>query len=154
MQHLIRWKCEWEWPWNEIPEYLLYLPKNLSLVKIVCLHDFLLPLSLSFCVHFPIRELVALLLLSSVCLVTVNIMWLVLTVPWVGLQWWFWYIQIILTYFFLWLSCYLSYFRMNKPTHTRNTDIVASIKPDLPKRPLTKQPSEHVYLELQGRSHL
>ena len=32
------------------------------------------------------RELVALLLLSYRCLVTVNFLWLFLTVPWVGLQ--------------------------------------------------------------------
>ena len=32
------------------------------------------------------RELVALLLLSFGCLVTVNAIWLFLTVPWVGLQ--------------------------------------------------------------------
>ena len=32
------------------------------------------------------RELVALLLLSFRCIVTVNIVWLYLTVPWVGLQ--------------------------------------------------------------------
>ena len=32
------------------------------------------------------RELVALLLLSFLCLVTVKVQWLFLTVPWVGLQ--------------------------------------------------------------------
>ena len=32
------------------------------------------------------RELVALLLLSYRCLVTVNVLWLFLAVPWVGLQ--------------------------------------------------------------------
>ena len=32
------------------------------------------------------RELVVLLLLSYGCLVTVNVLWLFLTVPWVGLQ--------------------------------------------------------------------
>ena len=32
------------------------------------------------------RELVALLLLSFGCLVTVNVLWLFLMVPWVGLQ--------------------------------------------------------------------
>ena len=32
------------------------------------------------------RELVALLLLSFECLVTVNVLWLFLTVPWIGLQ--------------------------------------------------------------------
>ena len=32
------------------------------------------------------RELVALLLLSFGCLVTVNVLWLFLTVPWVGMQ--------------------------------------------------------------------
>ena len=33
------------------------------------------------------RELAALLSLSFGCLVTVNVLWLFLTVPWVGLQW-------------------------------------------------------------------
>ena len=32
------------------------------------------------------RKLVALLWLSFLCLVTVNVLWLFLTVPWVGLQ--------------------------------------------------------------------
>ena len=32
------------------------------------------------------RELVALLLLSFECLVTVNVLWLFLRVPWIGLQ--------------------------------------------------------------------
>ena len=32
------------------------------------------------------RELVALILLSFACLVTVNVLWLFLVVPWVGLQ--------------------------------------------------------------------
>ena len=32
------------------------------------------------------RKLVAMLLLSYRCIVTINIMWLLLTVPWVGLQ--------------------------------------------------------------------
>ena len=32
------------------------------------------------------RKLVALLLLSYRCIVTVNVLWLFLTVPWVGLQ--------------------------------------------------------------------
>ena len=32
------------------------------------------------------RKLVALLLLSYICIVTINVMWLFLAVPWVGLQ--------------------------------------------------------------------
>ena len=32
------------------------------------------------------RELVTLLLFSFECLVTVNVLWLFLTVPWIGLQ--------------------------------------------------------------------
>ena len=32
------------------------------------------------------RKLVALLLLSYICIVTINVLWLFLTVPWVGLQ--------------------------------------------------------------------
>ena len=45
------------------------------------------------CVHFMFaiilkrkRKLVAMLLLSNRCIVTVNVLWLFLTVPWVGLQ--------------------------------------------------------------------
>ena len=45
------------------------------------------------CVHFSFaiikkrkRKLVALLLSSYRCIVTINVMWLFLTVPWVGLQ--------------------------------------------------------------------
>ena len=45
------------------------------------------------CVHFSYaiilkrkRKLVALLLLSYRCIVTINVLWLFLTVPWVGLQ--------------------------------------------------------------------
>ena len=44
------------------------------------------------------RELVALLLLSFGCLVSVNVLQLFLTEPWVGLQFMFWYFLIILTY--------------------------------------------------------
>ena len=32
------------------------------------------------------RKLVALLLLSYRCIVTINVLWLILTLPWVGLQ--------------------------------------------------------------------
>ena len=45
------------------------------------------------CVHYSFaiilkrnRKLVALLLLSYMCIVTINVLWLLLTVPWVGLQ--------------------------------------------------------------------
>ena len=45
------------------------------------------------CVHFSFaiilkrkRKLVALLLLSYICIVTVKFLWLFLTVPWVGIQ--------------------------------------------------------------------
>ena len=45
------------------------------------------------CVHSSVaiilkrkRKLVALLLLSYRCIVTINVLWLFLTVPWVGLQ--------------------------------------------------------------------
>ena len=45
------------------------------------------------CVHFSFaiilkrkRKLVALLLLSCRCIVTINVLWLFLMVPWVGLQ--------------------------------------------------------------------
>ena len=32
------------------------------------------------------RKLVALLLLAYICIVTINVLWLFITVPWVGLQ--------------------------------------------------------------------
>ena len=65
---------------------LLFLP---LFVGVLC---FVLALVFSnLCPSFAIllmgqRELIDLLLLSSWCLVTVSILWLFLTVPWVGLQ--------------------------------------------------------------------
>ena len=66
---------------------LMYFP---LFVGVLCLSLFCYTL---LCVHssFAIilkrkRELVALLLLSYRCIVTTNILWLCLTVPWVGLQ--------------------------------------------------------------------
>ena len=32
------------------------------------------------------KKLVALLLLSYICIVTINVLWLLLTLPWIGLQ--------------------------------------------------------------------
>ena len=65
----------------------MYFPLS---VGVLCLSLFWYAL---FCVlsSFAIifkrkRELVALLLLSYGCLVAVNVLWLFLTVPWVGLQ--------------------------------------------------------------------
>ena len=59
-------------------------------VGVLCLSLFCYVL---LCVHsiFAIilkrkRKLVALLLLSYICIVTINTMWLFLTLPWVGLQ--------------------------------------------------------------------
>ena len=59
-------------------------------VGVLCLSSFCYAV---FCVHssFAIilkrkRKLVALLLLSYRCIVTINVLWLFLTVPWVGLQ--------------------------------------------------------------------
>ena len=59
-------------------------------VGVLCLSLFCYVL---LCVHsiFAIilkskRKLVAFLLLSYICIVTINIMWLFLTLPWVGLQ--------------------------------------------------------------------
>ena len=46
------------------------------------------------------RKLVALLLLSYRCIVSINVMWLFLAVPWVGLQCGIVVFFIILTYFF------------------------------------------------------
>ena len=66
---------------------LMYFP---LFVGILCLYLYCCAL---LCVHSSFamilkrkRELVALLLLSYRCIVTVNVMWLFLTVPWVGLQ--------------------------------------------------------------------
>ena len=56
---------------------------------VLCLSLFcyaLLCIPSSFAIMKRKRKLVSLLLLSYRCLVTVNIMWLFLTVPWVGLQ--------------------------------------------------------------------
>ena len=62
----------------------------LLFVGVLCLYLFCYAL---LCVHssFAImlkrkRKLVALLLLSYICIVTINVLWLFLTVPWVGLQ--------------------------------------------------------------------
>ena len=61
-------------------------------VGVLCLSLFCYAL---LCVHFSFaiilkkkRKLVALLLLSCRCIVTINGLWLFLTVPWVGLQYW------------------------------------------------------------------
>ena len=54
----------------------------------------------SFAIILTKRELVALLSLSFGCLVTENVMWLFLTVPWVGLQCVIAVFMIILTYVF------------------------------------------------------
>ena len=58
---------------------------------VVCLSMFWYALP---CVHssFAVilkkkRKLVALLLLSYRCIVTIHVVWLFLTVPWIGLQW-------------------------------------------------------------------
>ena len=66
---------------------LMYFPLFMG---VLCLYLFCYAL---LCVHssFAIilkrkRKLVALLLLSYRCIVTINILWLFLTVPWVGLQ--------------------------------------------------------------------
>ena len=65
----------------------MYIPLS---VGVLCLSLFCYTL---LCVHssFAIilkrkRKLVALLLLSYRCIVTINVLWLFLTVPWVGLQ--------------------------------------------------------------------
>ena len=70
---------------------LIYCLMHFQLfVGVLCLSLFCYAL---LCVHssFVIilkreRKLVALLLLSYICIVTVNVLWLSLTVPWVGLQ--------------------------------------------------------------------
>ena len=65
----------------------MYFP---LLVGVLCLSSFCYTL---LCVHFSFtiilkkkRKLVALLLLSCRCIVTINVLWLFLKVPWVGLQ--------------------------------------------------------------------
>ena len=72
---------------------LIYCLRYLPLfVGVLCLYMYLFCYAL-LCVHssFAIilkrkRKLVALLLLSYRCIVTINVLWLFLTVPWVGLQ--------------------------------------------------------------------
>ena len=65
----------------------MYFP---MLVGVLCLYLFCYAL---LCVHSSFamilkrkRKLVALLLLSYRCIVTINVLWLFLTMPWVGLQ--------------------------------------------------------------------
>ena len=65
---------------------LTYFP---LFVGVLCLSLFCYAL---LCVHFSFaiilkrkRKLVALLLLSYRCIITINVLWLFLTVPWVGL---------------------------------------------------------------------
>ena len=72
-------------------------------VGVLCLYLFCYAL---LCAHssFEIilkrkRKLVALLLLSYRCIVTINVLWLFLKVPWVGLQYVIVIFLIILTYF-------------------------------------------------------
>ena len=66
---------------------LIYFP---LFVVVLCLSLFryaLLCVLSSFAMIFKRkRKLIALLLLSYICIVTVNILWLFLTVPWFGLQ--------------------------------------------------------------------
>ena len=66
---------------------LMYFP---LFVGVLCLSLFCCAL---LCVHssFAIilkrkRKLIALLLLSHICIVTINVLWRFITVPWVGLQ--------------------------------------------------------------------
>ena len=66
---------------------LMYFP---LFVGVLCLSLFSYAL---LCVHFSFakvlmskRKQVTLLLLSYICIVTINVLWLFLTVPWVGLQ--------------------------------------------------------------------
>ena len=66
---------------------LMYLP---LFVGVLCLSLFVYAL---LCVHFSLaiilkrkRKLAAMLLLSYRCFVSINVLWLFLTVPWVGLQ--------------------------------------------------------------------
>ena len=64
---------------------LIYFP---VFVGVLCLSIFCYAF---LCVHFSFaiilkRKRVALLLLSCRCIVTLNVLWLFLTVPWIGLQ--------------------------------------------------------------------
>ena len=60
------------------------------------------------------RKLVALLLLSYRCIVTINVLWLFLAVPWVGLQCVIVVFRIILTLFFIRSTCIGKYIRMKR----------------------------------------
>ena len=58
-------------------------------VGVLCLYLFcyaLLCVHSGFAIILKKRKLVALLLLSDRCIVTINVLWLFLTMPWVGLQ--------------------------------------------------------------------
>ena len=70
----------------------------------------------TFAIIFLGKREVALLLLSSICLVTVSVLWLFLAVPWVGLRGVrLWYLLIILTCFFM-LSPLLQLSLLCKPS--------------------------------------
>ena len=68
------------------------------------------------------RELVALLLLSFVCLVTVNVLWLFLTVPSVGLQ-----CVVVVSYSLLERSTTIFFFFKKKQKHVLNGINVISL---------------------------
>ena len=64
----------------------MYLPLFVGVLCWSLLWYVLLYVLSTFAVLTRKRELIALLLLSFGCLVTVNVLWLFLTVPWAGLQ--------------------------------------------------------------------
>ena len=62
------------------PLFVGVMCSSLFCYALICVHS-----SIAFILKRKIK-LVALLLLSSRCIVTINVQWLFLTVPWVGLQ--------------------------------------------------------------------
>ena len=61
------------------PFFVGFLCLSLFCYALLCVHS-------SFALILKTRKLVVLLSLSYRCIVTINVQWLFLTVPWVGLQ--------------------------------------------------------------------
>ena len=66
---------------------LMYFPLFVGVLCLSLICYALLCVNASFSIILKNkRKLVALLLLSYICIVTINVLWLFLTVPWAGLQ--------------------------------------------------------------------
>ena len=110
---------------------LMYFP---LLVKVLRLSLFCYAL---LCVHSSLaiilkrkRKLVALLLLSYRCIVTINVLWLFITVPLVGCSMLLWYFMNILTYF-LHSNKNVQKFLLSRQSDDVNTCSTTTVKPVL-----------------------